>query len=222
VDVLDHELTMKIFRKIKAMSRKKMAEVMDLDGKLLDKTYHSYQDFHPETTPTMPAIRLYTGLVFDQLHLDTYDELQTAYLNDHLVILSAIYGLVHPQTPIWPYRLDMTVSIPGLKLKILWTSKITEALKEQDLIIDLSSQEFGVLLKPLGNKIHQVIFLENVNGIEKIISANAKKIRGKMADYLIRNRITKISELTQFHEDGYQYQSDRSSTNCSIFIKKSA
>jgi len=218
--ILDLESTLMILKKLKKLSRKKLAETMKLDGKLLEKTYRCYQDFNPETSLKLPSIHLYTGLVFDQIQLDTYNEDQIAYLNDHLRILSAMYGLLHPQALIWPYRLDLTMTIPTLKLRSLWSGKIAEALKEETLIIDLSSQEFSVCLAPLGNKVHHVIFLEDINGKERIISANAKKIRGKMADYLITHQITDLSRLTEFDIDGYHYQTERSSGTCSIFIKK--
>ena len=220
--LLNRDKTLRLFHGLKRLSKSKLAEIMDLDGKLLEKTHGLYQSFDPDTVKRIPAIRLYTGLVYDQLHLDEYDSAQWVYLNDHLRLLSAMYGLLHPMTLVWPYRLDYTMRLPKIKLKDLWAKEINQALKDEDWIIDLSSQEFGSLLKPLSSKIHQVVFLEIINGQEKIISANAKKARGKMADYLIRNKVTQHSELITFNQDGYRYLKDRSDEKRSVFVKETA
>lgn len=219
--ILDLEATLSLFHRLKRMSKKRLALTMDLEGKLLEKTYRLYQDFDPKTSLTLPAIELYTGLVFDQLDLKSYDADQRDYLNNHLRILSAMYGLVHPQNQIWPYRLDFTMTLPKPSLKTIWSKRIRSALETEDWIIDLSSQEFGSLLSGLSSKIHQVIFLERIAGQERIISANAKKARGKMAHYLIRNRITDLDGLRRFHEDGYVVQPLRSDPGSSLFLKVS-
>lgn len=221
IPLLNHKATLSLFKTLKKMSPVQLGEAMDIKGKLLDKTVKLYQDFDPKTTPTVSAIALYTGVVFDQLTLAAYDEKQNDYINDHVRILSAMYGLLHPRSAIWPYRLDFTMKLPSLKLKILWSPRIVKALKSENLILDLSSQEYGALLKPLSSKIHQIIFLELIDGQEKIISTNAKKARGKMAHYLIHNRITDIKDLAGFSEDGYCFQTVRSNQNRSVFIKKS-
>lgn len=220
--LLNREKTLVLFHALKRCSKSKLAEIMDLQGKLLEQTHALYSQFDPVTVKRIPALRLYTGLVYDQLHLDDYDQAQWTYLNDHLRLLSAMYGLLHPMTLVWPYRLDFTMRLPKINLKAFWADKILDALSGEDWIIDLSSQEFGSLLKPLGSKIHHVDFLEIINGKERIISANAKKARGKMADYLIRNKVTDRSELITFDLDGYRYQSDRSDESRSVFIKEAA
>jgi len=203
------------------MSKPRLALTMDLEGKLLEKTYRLYQDFDPATSLTLPAIHLYTGLVYDQLTLDAYDEAQWTYLNTHLRILSAMYGLLHPQTRIWPYRLDFTMTLPKPSLKTIWSQKICSVLEEEDWIIDLSSQEFGSLLNGLSPKIHHVLFLELINGKERIISANAKKARGKMTQYLIVNQVIDLEGLRRFIGEGYVVQPDRSDLSRTVFLKVS-
>ncbi len=219
--LLDQKATLSLFRKLRKMSPEALGSAMGIKGKLLDKTVALYRNFDPKATPQGSAITLYTGVVYDQLKLSAYDEQQSAYLHDHVRILSAMYGLLHPCAVIWPYRLDFTMSLPELKLKSLWSKKIIQALKDEPLIIDLSSQEFSGLMAPLKSKIHQVIFVESVKGQEKIISTNAKKARGKMADFMILNRISSISEMNAFCEDGYRFQAQRSTEKCSVFLKAS-
>lgn len=218
--LLDQEATLSLFHRLGRMSLSRMGQAMDLQGKLLEKTNHRYRSFDPLHSPTIKAIRLYTGLVYDQLKLDEYDEAQWAYLNDHVRILSAMYGLLHPQSQIWPYRLDYSMRLPALRLKALWKDKIAGALAEEDWIIDLSSQEFGSLLAKSSSKIHQVHFFEIINGKERIISANAKKVRGKMANFLIQNQVIDLDHLRRFEEDGYVHQPARSSVHQSVFIKQ--
>lgn len=219
IPLLDKKATLSLFKKLQKMSPEDLGKAMGIQGKLLDKTVLLYHSFDPKVTPQCDAISLYTGVVYDQLELSTYDEQQKAYLADHVRILSAMYGLLHPSAPVWPYRLDFTMRLPELRLKALWSKRFVKALKAESLIIDLSSQEFSGLLAPLKPKIHQVIFLESIDGQEKIISTNVKKARGKMAHYMIQNRIRTIDEMRAFCEDGYRFQPTRSHEKSSVFLK---
>lgn len=219
IPLLDQKATLSLFKKLQKMSPEDLGNAMGIQGKLLDKTVSLYHDFDPLTSPQCAAISLYTGVVYDQLTLSAYDNPQMAYLNDHVMILSAMYGLLHPNASVWPYRLDFTMSLPELKLKTLWSKKIIQALKDEPLIIDLCSQEFSSLLAPLKTKIHQVVFVESVNGQEKIISTNAKKARGKMAHFMIRNRLGSIEEMRAFCEDGYRFRPEKSNEKRSVFVK---
>lgn len=193
--------------------------MMHLKGKLVDQVYGIYQTFHPDTSVRIPAIHRYTGLVFRQLHLDEYTQEQWTYIDEHVRILSAMYGVVHPFSRIWSYRLDYTMQCPNLELRKIWSKSILDAFRHEDLILDLASYEYGTSLSSLKKNRHQVIFLESIDTHEKIISANAKKARGMLLDFLIRNRITDLSGLRIFEEDGYRYQIERSNDTISVFVK---
>lgn len=217
--LLDEQTSLNLFARLKRMPDKTLAKGMALSAKQLEATSNLYQSFDPALTPRIPALYLYTGSVFKQLHLDTYDARQLDYIATHIRILSAMYGLLHPFSTVWPYRLDYTMVLPKLDPERIWTPKVLEALAEEDVLIDLASREFTRMLDPLKGRIHSVVILDRISGTEKTLSTNAKIFRGQLADYLIRNRITELGGLKNFQWGGYRYQPERSDAQNSVFLK---
>ena len=178
--------SLKLFNYLKNLSQEELAKAMHIKGKTLEQTYQLYQNFNPYTSPKQSAIHLYTGLVFEQLNLSDYTKEQMLFLNDHVRILSAMYGVLKPSDCIYPYRLDFTMRFKDVKLKDFWKEKVVAEFKDEDVIIDLASQEFSQLLKPLQEKIHKIEFVDVIKEKEKVVSFHAKRMRGKMLDKLIR------------------------------------
>ena len=217
--LLDERSSLDLFDRLKQLPEAALSKGMALSPKQLETTLPLYQEFDPAVTPRIPALYLYSGSVFKQLRLEEYRDSELAYVSTHLRILSAMYGLIHPFSPIWPYRLDYTMHLPGVDPQSVWTQKVLEVLAEEDVLVDLASREFTRMLDPLRDRIHSVVILDRVKGMEKTLSTNAKILRGQIADYLIRNRITDLSGLKAFQWGGYRYQADRSDERTSVFMK---
>jgi uncharacterized protein len=180
--------SLKIFDYIKSLDQSDMAQIMKLKGKKLEETYEWYQTFNAYSSPRQSAIHLYTGVVYEGLQLSSYTKQHMKFLQDHVRVLSAMYGVLRPTDCIYPYRLDFTMKFKALNLKEFWKAKLIEAFKQEDVIIDLASNEFTQLLSELKEKIHKIEFVDQIHGQEKIISHHAKRMRGLMLNQIILNQ----------------------------------
>ncbi len=216
---LDTPKTLKIFKLLHKITKKEFSSVMKIEKELLEETVSMYRSFTPDA-PLIPAIELYTGLAFRSLELETYDCIQLDYLEKHLRILSAMYGVVTPFMGIWPYRLDFTHRFKTLNPATLWKQAIPQAFEDEDLIINLASEEFSTFLKPLESIVHTVEFSEFIRGQEKVVSANAKKARGYMAHLMIKHQVKSIEDLRKLDMSPYVLQKEKSNVHVSHYLKQ--
>lgn len=208
------EKTLKIVKKIQELSINELASVMKIKGKILDKTFNDYKKF--DELQTNHAITSYNGSVFKGIEIEKYNIEDMNYLNDHLIILSALYGLLRPFDVIKPYRLDMKMKIKDINLYNYWSEEVNNHLKNEELIINLASEEFAKLVNlPMKN----ICFKENRNGIFKTIGTYSKKARGLMVNYIIKNKINTIEEISKFNIDGYILNEDLSNENNLVFTR---
>ncbi|MDY0023998.1 MAG: YaaA family protein [Candidatus Izemoplasmatales bacterium] len=208
-----------LFSKLKSLSKEELSYSLKIKKKLLDETYSLYQLEH-KVKPVSKAIDSYSGVVFEQLSLSDYNSSQINYLNNHLNILSAIYGTLSPEDLIYPYRLDMTNKISDINLYNFWQEDIDKHFSQEDVIINLASNEFSRMLKNHSEKIINIDFFEkDKDGKLKIISYNAKKARGQMLDFLIRNKIENIELIKQYSLNGYKYSENLSKGENLVFVK---
>ena len=207
-----------LFSKLKSLSKEELSYCLKIKKKLLDETYSLYQLEHKEK-PVGKAIDSYSGVVFEQLSLSDYNSSQINYLNNHLNILSAIYGTLSPEDLIYPYRLDMTNKISDINLYNFWQEDIDKHFSQEDVIINLASNEFSRMLKNHSEKIINIDFFEkDKDGKLKIISFNAKKARGQMLDFLIRNKIENIELIKEYSLNGYKYSKNLSKGKNLVFV----
>jgi cytoplasmic iron level regulating protein YaaA (DUF328/UPF0246 family) len=216
--LMDERFSRHVMAQLKSLDRIQLAEAMHLSPSLADETYSLFHRFKPTLTHRTPALWHYTGVVYDQLTPDAYTETQRAYIDDHLRIFSALYGLVHPYTPIWAYRLDFTMKL-DLGLKAHWKPRITQALRNEELILDLSSQEFASLLDPKHLQIHRVEFGQLKDGKLSIISTFAKQARGALAHQLIVHGVTTIEGMRSLAVLDYHVDHERSTKHITWFIR---
>ncbi|MFC3024551.1 peroxide stress protein YaaA [Vibrio zhugei] len=169
---------------------------------------------------------VYTGLDATSLSMDDLH-----YAQDHLRMLSGLYGLLKPLDLMQPYRLEMGTKLEnnrGSNLYQFWdtiiTDKINEALAAQgsELLINLASNEYFKAVKPkrLEGQVITPVFKDCKNGQYKVISFYAKKARGMMARYIIENRIESVEELKGFDTAGYYFVAAESSGNELIFKRE--
>ena len=213
--------TKEIIRELKLLSKEEVSSIMKLKGQLLDETYLTIKNLKLSPKELTPSIELYTGVVYESFNLDDYSIDQLNYLNQNVRILSALYGVLSPMDGIQNYRLDFTMKLKHIHLNQFWKEKIVREFKKDDFILDCASQEFSHFLKPFKEKVHRVEFIDIVDGQEKIISYNAKKLRGLIANYCIKNQVKSIEEIRKFNEEGYIYDSSSSNQSISIFKRAS-
>lgn len=196
----------------------KLKALMDLSDDLAKLNRDRFRDFsdepgHEETRPALYAFAGDTYLGFDAASID---EITQVYAQDHLRILSGLYGVLRPLDAIQPYRLEMGSRLKtrrGKSLYDFWGDEISKALNataEQtgsQILVNCASQEYfgAVDRKALNLKVITPQFYDIKNGSPKIVSFFAKKARGAMARFIVENRVTTIDGLKDFDLGGYQF-----------------
>ncbi|MBL3588793.1 MAG: peroxide stress protein YaaA [gamma proteobacterium endosymbiont of Lamellibrachia anaximandri] len=195
-----------------------LAELMKLSMKLAELNFDRYHDWKtPFTTKNAKQAALamkgdvYTGLDAESLNEDDF-----TFAQDHLRILSGLYGLMRPLDLMQPYRLEMGTKLPnesGKDLYAFWGTTITDAVNKalatqgDDVLINLASNEYYKSVKPklVKGRIITPQFKENKNGSYRMIGVYAKKARGLMSRYIIENRVTDPEDIKGFDVAGYDY-----------------
>jgi cytoplasmic iron level regulating protein YaaA (DUF328/UPF0246 family) len=177
-----------------------------------------------------PAIDMFSGDTYAGLDASSLSDDEMRYAQDHLNILSGLYGLLRPLDNVAPYRLEMGTRLKnnrGKNLYEFWGDLIAKELNkraksvENDLLINCASVEYfsAIDLKALNLKIITPQFMEMKSGKPKIVSFFAKKARGAMARYIIQNRLRDPESLKDFELGGYKYNSDLSGTEKWVFLR---
>lgn len=210
----------------------RIASLMSLSDKLAALNVARYQGWHadyavPDARPAIHAFKgdVYTGLEVERLRASDLVEAQR-----HLRILSGLYGLLRPLDLMLPYRLEMgteLVNPRGRNLYAFWGDRITEALNmalaEQgdDILVNLASNEYfkAVNAKKLQAQVFTPQFKDAKNGQYKMISFFAKKARGRMAAWLLQNRIRHPDDIRAFDVDGYVFNADLSTPQSPVFTR---
>jgi uncharacterized protein len=214
-DIKDSELLIKELRKIK---RKELQEMMAISENIASLNVDRYKSFNtPFTTKNAKqAIFAFKGDVYSGLDLASFEEDDYAYAQDHLRILSGLYGCLRPMDLIQPYRLEMKTKLKnerGENLYQFWDDRITESLnkelkkQQEPVLINLASNEYFKSVKPklLEGRLLNINFKETKDGKTRVVAIFAKRARGMMADYIIRNRIEKTEDIKKFRLGGYKF-----------------
>ncbi len=202
---------------MKTYTPKKLSKLMDISEKLADLNYERFQNFKHQ--PQKQAVLAFNGDVYDGLEAGTFSEKDFAFAQEHLRILSGLYGLLKPLDLMQAYRLEMGIALKTKKGKSLysfWGDKITKAL-DDELIINLASNEYFSAIKP--KSVIHVNFKETKNGKPVTIALFAKKARGMMAKYIIQNQITEPAKIKKFTAGGYKFNSKLSDDANYTFVR---
>lgn len=204
-----------LLKTIKTLSLDEITKIMKVKGNTLNHVKDIYEKF--EGANTKKAIKAYNGVSFKQLDLDNYDEIDLDFINTHLVILSALYGIIEPSNLIKEYRLDMNMKLlKDQNLYKFWKIEINEYFKDEEFILNLASKEFSKLVeKPMIN----IDFKEKKGDLYKSVSTYSKKGRGMMLNYIIKNKITSTDEIKSFNLDGYSLNEKLSNKFNLIFTR---
>jgi len=209
---LYEDKTKKLVSDLSALSKQALKKLMKLSDKQTEDVYQMYQTY-PQADKGH-AITSYTGFVFKKLEIDQYKQVQFDYLEKHVRILDALYGLLKPSTLIRPYRLDFSMKIYKESLYDLWD--ITPHLKDT-CIINLASKEYAKMLGDL--EVIDISFLEYKNGHYKNIATYSKQARGIMLNYMTKENIKTIEGIKKFDEAGYRFNEDLSSKLELVFTR---
>ncbi|WP_109465707.1 peroxide stress protein YaaA [Albibacillus kandeliae] len=209
-----------------------LQKLMDISpdlARLNRDRFRAFQDA-PEAEVTRPAALAFAGDTYLGLEAASLDADEMAWAQDRLRILSGLYGLLRPLDAIQPYRLEMGSRLKtrrGASLYDYWRDVPAKALNAQaeatgsDVLVNCASQEYfgAVDLKALKPRVITPQFMEDKNGTPKIVSFFAKRARGAMARFIVQNRLTDPTAITEFDSGGYVYRPDLSATDKPVFVR---
>ena len=218
----------KVTRKL---TRADLRRLMDISKPLADLNHERFQAFDPVTDEgALPSAFAFAGDVYEGLKARELDDKALAWTQDHLRILSGLYGLLRPLDAIQPYRLEMGTRLRtkrGANLYDFWGDRIAKQLnadaegQADPSLVNLASQEYFGAVDARALKLPVVTpqFRELRDGESRIISFFAKKARGLMARWAIDNRVERAEDLKSFDLDGYGFDKASSGDNEWIFIR---
>jgi cytoplasmic iron level regulating protein YaaA (DUF328/UPF0246 family) len=219
-DLKDSELLIKELRKIKS---KQLQEMMTISENIATLNVDRIKTFTtPFTTKNAKqAIFAFKGDVYGGFELDSFNEDDYSYAQNHLRILSGLYGCLRPLDLIQPYRLEMKTKLKnerGENLYQFWDDRITKSInkelkkQKEPVLVNLASNEYFKSVKPklLEGRLLNINFKETKAGKTRVVAIFAKRARGMMADYIIRNRIERPDDIKKFKLAGYKFNKDLS------------
>lgn len=212
---------------LREKSSKDLQKLMSISEKLGDLNADRYQEFETPFTPenAKQAMYAFQGDTYVGLDAESLSEDDAKYAQDHLRILSGLYGLLRPLDLMQAYRLEMGTKLEnknGKNLYDFWGDKLTNALnKESGPVINLASNEYisSIQADDLKDGMITPVFKELKENGPKVIGLFAKRARGMMARYIIENRIEDVADLKNFDIDGYQFQPKASSDSELVFLR---
>lgn len=222
-----------LVERLKDMSAQDLSTLMSISptlGQLNHDRFHDWQlPFDKENA--RQALFAFKGDVYIGLGAETFEAADVTYAQHHLRILSGLYGLLRPLDLIQPYRLEMGTSLRtsrGKSLYDFWGTRITDALnaeleqQRKRVLINLASNEYFKAVKDrqLAAEVISPVFKDYKNGQYKLISFFAKRARGLMSAYIIRNRIDNPRDLPSFDVDGYRYSEKDSTPASPVFLRR--
>ena len=221
-----------LIERLRDLSPPEVAELMNISDKLADLNFGRYLSWKPRATKknARPAILAFKGDVYLGLQAESFSPADLDYAQDHLRILSGLYGVLRPLDMMQPYRLEMGTKLftdRGKNLYDFWGDQITETLNKQlkktksSVLLNLASNEYFSAVKPklLQAELVSPVFKDYKSGQYKIISFFAKKARGSMSRWIIQNRVEDSDQLRRFDLDGYYYSEAESKPGKPVFLR---
>jgi uncharacterized protein len=218
---------------LKKYSPPDLETLMKINSDLAETNFTRNMRWKKEHNPadSKQALFAYAGTVYQGLDSETLDERSLLFAQEHLRIISGLYGVLRPLDLIHPYRLEMSIKLKnprGSDLYAYWKDIITDYLAEElethreKTLVNLASNEYSSVIDRtrLKNRIVTPVFKDYSNGSYKIVMVYAKRARGMMARFIVENSIDNPEHLKEFDEDGYIFTEKMSSVNDFVFIKK--
>ena len=218
---------------LRTYSKEQLCHLMDLSPALAELNLERYHQWSPVFTEanSKPALLAFNGDVYEGLDAASLDAADLDWAQQHLVILSGLYGLLRPLDPMQPYRLEMGTALHtsrGKNLYEFWGDTLAETLNDRlsseaaPCIINLASQEYfkAVGRKALKVPVLDMIFEDWKGSAYKVISFYAKRARGLMARDAIQKRISHPADLQTFNHEGYRFSPEASDDRRWVFRRR--
>ncbi len=200
------DISGKIIKTLQAMHDEELKSVMKVSDKMfkVNKTY--INDFSKRKS--FYAVEMYNGVAYKSLDVRSMSKYEIEYLQEHLYILSALYGVIKPLDLIKPYRLDFNSSlkVEDKSLKKLWKEYYNEQIRESEVVFNLASNEFSSLFIKERYEWYDFEFFEVRNEKKKSNSTIAKKGRGRLLRELAFNQITDIECVKKINGYGSYFE----------------
>lgn len=223
----------KLMAELRLLAPQQLAELMHVSDKIALLNAERNSAWHTPFTPenAKQAVYMFNGDVYEGLNATSLNQTAVDYLQNHVRLLSGLYGVLRPLDLMQPYRLEMGTPFAnsrGKNLYEFWGGKITGNLnqildeKGSDTLINLASQEYfkAVDTKNLKANIITPVFKDEKNGQYKIISFYAKRARGLMVRYAAEHAVTEPEQLKNFDYEGYAFNAAASSEKEWVFLRK--
>ena len=172
---------------------------------------------------TYPALELFDGLMYRSIERQDLSQKEQTYLQKHLLITTALYGVLPAYKGIAPHRLDFMMKLKpaGKSLKEFWKEDYDQAVEGEKQVLSLLSSEFEqVFSKAIRERMIRIKFMENRGGTLKIHSTISKKARGAMVTAMMKEEITHLEDLKSLEVAGFSYREDLSQEKEWIFVKE--
>ena len=222
----------KLIKVLKKLNPNDISELMKVSSKIAYLNHDRFAQWQLPfpTGTTRQALLAFKGEVFNGLDAYSFSQEEMDYAQEHLRMLSGLYGVLRPLDVMMPYRLEMGTKLAQGKNKNLyefWGDKITKNIQEslneqkQKVLVNLASNEYykSVKASKIKARIITPIFKEAKGDQYKVIAIFAKKARGLMSRYIIKNRIEEPEEIKLFNKAGYFYNETLSTENEFIFTR---
>jgi len=222
----------KVAAAMEKLSKKKLQKLLDINDSLAELNFSRYKEFvkRPGYDHGRPAIYAYRGDVYNELEIQHYNDRDLEFANKHVRILSGLYGILRPLDNIQPYRLEM-----GTKLKVgrknnlydYWGDKMAKTIAkelerhDEELVINLASNEYfkAINVKNSGLSILNIHFKEKVGNEYRVKGFNAKRARGIMLNFIIKNKVDISEGLKDFAMADYSFNKSLSDDNNFVFTR---
>ncbi len=221
-----------LVKELKELSVSELSRLMKISPALAEQTFGRFQQWEEKRHDKegVPALLSYQGEVFRGLQVDGFDQDDFRFACEHLRILSGLYGVLRPLDYVLPYRLEIggAFSPAGYdNLYVYWKTAVTRAIgqaldaQKDTLLLNLASKEYfrSIDIRSLKARVMTPVFKESRGDGFKMITVYAKKARGLMARYVIKNRITDTEGLKFFDEEGYYFNERLSHGNEMVFTR---
>lgn len=216
--------TLELAEIMKGKSTSDLRKLMHISEKLADLNYERFQNFSKSYTQknAKQAMFAFTGDVYQGLEAGTFTEKQIEYAQDHVRMLSGLYGILRPLDVMQPYRLEMGTKLKtprGSNLYEFWGDRIAKTINKDlkatgsEVLINLASNEYykAVDMNALNANIYDIDFRELRGDEFKFISFSAKKARGFMTQYIVKKKLKDPEKIKGFDLEGYMYNEELSS-----------
>jgi cytoplasmic iron level regulating protein YaaA (DUF328/UPF0246 family) len=227
--------TAELIEELKSLSLEEVGSLMNISDKLALLNHERFQSFASSFSKknSRQAILAFTGDVYQGMNLSDWSAGDFMTAQENIRILSGLYGVLRPLDLMQPYRLEMGTSLVNARGKNLyqfWGDRITGLLNKDleksnsNVVVNLASNEYfsAVIPSGLNGQVISPVFKDEKKGKYKIISFYAKKARGMMADYIVKNKLKESEDLREFSTGGYAYDAESSTVDKPVFLRSEA